>query len=122
MVKVGDVALKTAGRDAGNLCVLVDILDEKYAVVDGNVRRRKCNMKHLVFLGKDVSLGKNSTRQDILNALKKSGFKFEEIKKGAKREKKTQESTKTTVEASEKKEKPSNVKTNKGEKAKEGKK
>ncbi len=91
MVNVGSVALKLAGRDAGEICAVLNVLDSNYVLVEGNVRRRKCNIKHLEFVGKEVKVDKNSLREDVLNALKSAGFKFREIKKTIKREKKVLE-------------------------------
>jgi len=91
MVKLGDVAVKLAGRDAGELCAVVDVIDSNYVLIEGNTRRRKCNLFHLEFLGKNYSIKKNANREEVLDALKKLGFKFKEMKKGEKKEKKVQE-------------------------------
>ena len=47
MIEIGRIVIKTAGRDAGREAVIVDILDDNYVLIDGNVRRRKCNILHL---------------------------------------------------------------------------
>lgn len=91
MVKIGDVALKIAGRDAGNICVVVDLINDTYVVIEGNTRKKKCNISHLTFFGKNVDVKKNADRNVVIDALKKSGFEFDEIKKGTKKEKKPQE-------------------------------
>lgn len=44
---VGRVCTKIAGRDAGQKCVVVNVIDETMVVIDGVTRRRKCNTKHL---------------------------------------------------------------------------
>jgi len=43
----GRICVKTAGRDAGLKCVIVDVLDDKFVLIDGETRRRKCNILHL---------------------------------------------------------------------------
>ncbi len=47
MTEVGTVCLKIAGRDAGMKAVVVEKLDKEFVLIDGQVRRRKCNIKHL---------------------------------------------------------------------------
>ena len=80
MVEVGSVAIKIAGRDAGQLCVVVDLLDSVFVLVDGLTRKRKCNIKHLEFLDK------NSSHEDVVKSLKDLGFEILEVKKGKKKE------------------------------------
>lgn len=88
MVKVGQVALKIAGRDAGELAVVVSILDKNHVLVDGNVRRRKCNLSHLEFLGKEVKVKEGANTNDVRKSLKDTGFSVEDLKKDNKKEKK----------------------------------
>jgi len=92
-MKTGDIILKISGRDAGNIGTITEVLDNNYVVIDGNTRKRKCNIKHLEFLGKNIPVRKDTDRNNILDLIKKAGFQFKEIKKGNKREKKIQEKT-----------------------------
>ena len=88
MVDVGDVAMKIAGRDAGKVCVVVDTLDGNFVLIDGDTRRRKCNLEHLEFLGKKVKVKKGSSTDEVKKALKDSGFAVLDVKKGKKKERK----------------------------------
>ncbi|WP_457611716.1 KOW motif-containing protein, partial [Methanocaldococcus sp.] len=36
-IEIGRVCIKTLGREAGNTCVIVDILDKNFVLIDGNV-------------------------------------------------------------------------------------
>jgi large subunit ribosomal protein L14e len=48
MIEPGRVCVKIAGREAGQKCVVVEVLDENFVVVVGpKVRRRRCNIDHL---------------------------------------------------------------------------
>lgn len=47
MFDIGRVCVKIAGRDAGQKCVIVQKLDAGFVMVDGQTRRRKCNVRHL---------------------------------------------------------------------------
>ncbi|MDL2270317.1 50S ribosomal protein L14e [Methanobrevibacter sp. OttesenSCG-928-I08] len=47
-IEVGRVCVKTAGREAGEKCVIVEIIDEKFVEVVGeSVKNRRCNISHL---------------------------------------------------------------------------
>lgn len=47
-IEVGRICIKTAGREAGEKCVVVDIVDEKFVEVVGvSVKNRRCNIQHL---------------------------------------------------------------------------
>ena len=82
MIEVGRTCVKIAGRDAGKKAVIVDIIDDKYVLIDGEVRRRKCNINHLEFLDKKIEIKKNTSSEEIYKIL---GI---EKKKTVKKEKK----------------------------------
>ena len=65
MIEVGRICIKLAGRDAGRECVVVDVLDDNYVLIDGNVRRRKCNILHLESTSKKVDIKKGSSHEDV---------------------------------------------------------
>ncbi len=88
MTDVGDVAMKIAGRDAGQLCVVVEVLKDGYVTIDGATRRRKCNVRHLEFLEKNVKIKKGASSEEVKKALKDLGFNLPEVKKGKTKEKK----------------------------------
>ena len=69
-MNIGQVCIKIAGREAGNTAVVVDLLDDNFVLVDGNVRRKKCNIRHLEQLDKVAKIAKNATTQEVLAALK----------------------------------------------------
>ncbi|MCK9151339.1 50S ribosomal protein L14e [Methanobacterium alcaliphilum] len=47
-IEVGRVCVKTAGREAGEKCVIVDVIDEKFVeVVGSSIKNRRCNIQHL---------------------------------------------------------------------------
>ena len=44
-IEVGRVCIKTAGREAGEKCVILDIIDKNFVEVVGvNVKNRRCNI------------------------------------------------------------------------------
>ncbi len=88
MVNVGDIAVKLAGRDAGQICVVIEVKDNRFVVIEGNTRRKKCNIQHLEFLNKQLKIKKDATREEVLKGLKESGIKFKDLKKGKSKERK----------------------------------
>jgi large subunit ribosomal protein L14e len=47
-IEVGRICVKTSGREAGEKCVIVEIIDDKFVEVIGTVvKNRRCNIKHL---------------------------------------------------------------------------
>ena len=86
MVEIGQLAIKIAGRDGGNFCAIVDKIDDNFVLIDGNVRRKKCNIGHLEFLDKSIKIKKGVSTAEVKKELEKLGIK--PVKKGAKKEKK----------------------------------
>ena len=72
--EVGRVCMKIAGRDARKKCVVVDILDNTYVMIDGETRRRKCNIMHLEPLNLAVAINANASNEDVVKALKEEGI------------------------------------------------
>ena len=47
-IEVGRICIKISGREAGEKCVIVEIIDDKFVEVVGSaVKNRRCNIKHL---------------------------------------------------------------------------
>ena len=79
-LEVGRLVLKTAGRDAGKRGVIVDVIDPKTALVDGEVRRRKANVTHLLLLEEKVKLAKGASHDTVKKALEPLGIKTRQTK------------------------------------------
>lgn len=99
MLEIGTICMKIAGRDAGKTAVIIDILEEPYVLIDGEVRRRKCNIRHIEPMGKKIDIKKNASHADVLKAL---GIK-EEKKKKEKKEKASRPRKIKTKKATEEK-------------------
>lgn len=84
MFDIGRVCMKIAGRDAGMKCVIVDVIDEHYVMIDGQTRRRKCNIKHLEPLAQEVQITKNAPAPEVVRVLKELNIVVEEKKPKAK--------------------------------------
>ncbi len=77
---VGRMCVKIAGRDAGRKCVVVEQLDDVFVLVDGNVRRKKVNVKHLEPLAQALELNEKASHEDVKKAFEKSGWPVWESK------------------------------------------
>jgi len=66
---VGRICIKLAGRDAGKYCVIVEVIDDTYVVIDGQTRRKKCNVLHLDPTNKTVDIKEKASFEDVKSAL-----------------------------------------------------
>jgi large subunit ribosomal protein L14e len=69
MYQIGTVCVKIAGRDAGKQCVVVEAAKDGKVVVDGETRRRACNIRHLEPIGKSVKVSAGASHADVMKAL-----------------------------------------------------
>ena len=70
---IGRVCVKTMGREAGNYCIVVDIIDKNYILIDGlNIRRRRVNYKHIEPLPELVDIKRGAKHEDVESAIKKA--------------------------------------------------
>jgi large subunit ribosomal protein L14e len=100
MIEIGRVCVKTAGRDARAKCLVVDVIDKNYVLIDGQTRRRKCNIVHLEPLDKILQIGKNAGHDEVVKALKELNIECVERKTKAKTARpKKQRKGKAKVEA-----------------------
>lgn len=107
MIEIGRVCVKLAGRDASKKCVIIDILDDKYVLIDGETRRRKCNIMHLEPLNQVINIEKNASHEDISVALKEIGIEVLQTKpkqktQRQKKKRKTPEQLRTQKEEKKK--------------------
>ena len=75
MIEIGRLCIKIAGRDAGKKCIIIDILDDKYVLIDGETRKRECNILHMEPITQDIKIEKNASHSDLAKALDELGLK-----------------------------------------------
>jgi large subunit ribosomal protein L14e len=72
---IGRLCVKTMGREAGHYCIIVDVIDKNYLLIDGlTVRRRRINYKHIEPLTETVEIKKGANHEDVEAAIKKAKF------------------------------------------------
>ncbi|MBI2208678.1 50S ribosomal protein L14e [Candidatus Woesearchaeota archaeon] len=103
MIEIGRLCVKTAGRDAGLKCVIVDILDNKFVLIDGETRRRKCNILHLEPLKDVIKVKKNASHEDIRKEFEKLGLKAMDTKPKQKTERPVKQNKRELKEEPKKK-------------------
>jgi large subunit ribosomal protein L14e len=79
--EAGRLCVKLAGRDAGKKCVVVDVVDDNYVVIDGATRRKKVNVKHLEPLSETLDIKDKASHSDVSKAFEGLGVKVWNTKK-----------------------------------------
>ena len=69
MFETGTVCVKLAGRDAGKQCVVVEESKNNVVMIEGETRRRKCNLKHLEPTGRIVKIKSGASHAEVMKAL-----------------------------------------------------
>lgn len=76
MLEIGRLCIKTAGREAGSKIVIVDILDKNFVLIDGQVKRKRCNISHLEPLPQIIKIKKNASSDEVKKELEKLNIKI----------------------------------------------
>ncbi|MFH0848773.1 MAG: 50S ribosomal protein L14e [archaeon] len=76
-IEVGRICVKTAGREAGKKCVIVDVIDKSFVLVSGpkelsGVKRRRTNVTHIEPTADHIEIKKGAEDQEIIKALEKA--------------------------------------------------
>jgi large subunit ribosomal protein L14e len=77
--EIGRICFKMAGREAGQKCVIVSVIDKNFVVVTGpksltGVRRRRVNVSHLAFTPYKLNIKENASDEEILKTIQESGL------------------------------------------------
>jgi large subunit ribosomal protein L14e len=83
-IEVGRICVKLNGREAGQKCVIVDVIDKNFVLITGpkkvtGVRRRRTNVKHLEPTEDTVEVKKGASDDDVSKAIGR-GKKAEQFK------------------------------------------
>jgi len=75
-IEVGRVCVKLNGRETGQKCVIVDVLDKNFVLVTGpkklsGVRRRRTNVKHLEPTEESIDIKKGASDDDVAKVIGK---------------------------------------------------
>ncbi|MFH0954946.1 MAG: 50S ribosomal protein L14e [Candidatus Micrarchaeota archaeon] len=68
-IQAGMICIKTAGKDAGQRVVVIE-LEKDHAIVEGaKTKRKKCNLHHLFPTPQKVSVSKTAKHDEIVAIL-----------------------------------------------------
>ena len=95
MIDIGRICVKTAGKDAGKPVVVVEQVDNSFVIIDGQVKRKRCNIKHLEPTTKTITLKTKSTHADVVKAFKQLNIDITEPKTKTKKTEKPKRQKKT---------------------------
>lgn len=109
ILEIGRVVMKIAGRDSGKSAVIIDKINDNYFLIDGETRRKKCNISHLEPTDKTLKISRNASSEEVIKAFKEIGIDIKpKVKKEKKEVKKVEEKPKEII-----KEKPKSKKNGK---------
>ena len=82
-VEVGRICLKTAGRETGKKCVIIDVMDKSFAIVTGpkkvtGVKRKRVNLNHITILEDKLEIKRGASDEEVTKSLETAG-KLEEM-------------------------------------------
>ena len=77
MFEIGRLCVKIAGRQTGSKVVIIDILDKNFVLIDGQVKRKRCNISHLEPLPQIIKIKKNASSDDIKKEFEKLSIKID---------------------------------------------
>ncbi len=78
---IGRLCRKIAGREGNRVAVIVNVLGNNFVEIDGQVKRRKCNLSHLEILNKQLKIKAGISTEELKDILKKESILIEYKKK-----------------------------------------
>ena len=77
-VEVGRICVKLSGREAGQKCVIIDIIDKNFVLITGpkavtGIKRRRANVNHVEPLREKIKVKRGASDEEVVEALKSSG-------------------------------------------------
>lgn len=75
---IGQICVKFLGKESGKICVVVDRIDDNFVLIDGQVKRRRCNILHIKTLDKKIEINSNESTEKIKKELIKLGYEIKE--------------------------------------------
>ncbi|MFB0514894.1 MAG: 50S ribosomal protein L14e [Candidatus Bathyarchaeia archaeon] len=80
-IEVGRICAKITGREAGNKCIIVDVIDKNFLLITGpkqvnRVKRRRVNISHVEPTEKKVDISRGESDEEIMKALDEETLNF----------------------------------------------
>lgn len=82
-IEIGKICVKSSGRESGNKCVIVDLIDKNFVLITGpktitGVKRRRANINHLEPFQEKLPIKRGASDEEIVQVIKDLG-KLEEM-------------------------------------------
>ena len=77
-VEVGRICVKTAGRQEGQKCVIVDVMDKSFVLITGpkpvtGVKRKRANVNHIMPLEDKIDIKRGASDEEVTQMLTAEG-------------------------------------------------
>jgi large subunit ribosomal protein L14e len=84
-IEVGRICMKSAGRETGRKCVIVDVMDKSFVLITGpkkvtGIKRRRVNMNHIEPIQDKIDVKRGASDEEVAATLESAG-KLEEMAK-----------------------------------------
>ena len=88
MIEIGRACIKTKGRERNRKCVIIDVLNDKFVLIDGEVKRRRCNINHLKILPQKIEIEKGAATEEVIKKMKEANLLPQNFEKRKQKEEK----------------------------------
>jgi large subunit ribosomal protein L14e len=77
-MEIGRICVKTAGREAGHKCVIVDMIDKNFVLITGpksinKLKRRRANIKQLEPTNEKIEIEKGADDKKVEQQIDSAG-------------------------------------------------
>jgi large subunit ribosomal protein L14e len=77
-IEVGRICIKQAGREIGQKCVVIDVMDKSFILVTGpkkltGIKRRRVNLNHVSPLEDKIEVKRGASDEEVTQALEAAG-------------------------------------------------
>jgi large subunit ribosomal protein L14e len=81
VVEVGRICVKITGREAGNKCIIIDVIDKNFLLITGpkqvnKVKRRRVNVSHVEPTERKVNITRGESDEEIMKTLDEETLNF----------------------------------------------
>jgi large subunit ribosomal protein L14e len=77
-IEVGRICIKEVGRELGQKCVIIDVLDKGFVLVTGpkkvtGVKRRRVNINHVMPTQDKIEVKRGASDEEVAQVLESEG-------------------------------------------------
>lgn len=77
-IEVGRICQKTAGREKGKKCVIIDVTDKSFVMITGpkkvtGVKRKRVNLNHIRALPDKIEIKRGAADEEVIQSLEAAG-------------------------------------------------